>query len=510
MAEVLGPFGYCFGAISFIFSTVPTVAKASDAYLKCVGHFNSLRLRIADLEARYWQWENTWKDFDLGQYEESVNATRDDLEELKKDINHKIRKSLKSDWEKERWKRRRTLLLRGIFDMPTDVEILRRRPKVKHFLNTLAHSALQLLPNENADFHRSLGYAIWEKDIIEGWLTRMKSNIEAMERLSDTAWKKQTARRYNASPDEGRVKETIALQSSRGQLKILADALYDRHNTSQQAHGWALCLPAPAKDKDIISWKYVARRDFDLRFRVDREETVDYFCLRVVYERDNEETYARWDHVQNAIRERIDPSHNATPPTTNGAECSMQNSNVSRSHSLEELFREKPELFREATKSWHSWRADRLDLVRGLLNWTILLWDTRWTRELCSCRLQVEKDPTAPSIVLPILTAEKYHGCEHKGICLRNLGIALAEIFLTTPFRLTSGTDTEPGGYQQWINGQWTSLLRDRIYDQILDKTDSGHLRNAISFCLEEEGPLADEAFEAGFMFGYIDEIYKP
>jgi hypothetical protein len=164
---------------------------------------------------------------------------------------------------------------------------------VKHFLNTLAHSALQLLPNENADFHRSLGYAIWEKDIIEGWLTRMKSNIEAMERLSDTAWKKQTARRYNASPDEGRVKETIALQSSRGQLKILADALYDRHNTSQQAHGWALCLPAPAKDQDIISWKYVARRDFDLRFRVDREETVDYFCLRVVYERDNEETYAR-------------------------------------------------------------------------------------------------------------------------------------------------------------------------------------------------------------------------
>lgn len=439
-----------------------------------------------------------------------MSGVRRDLEKLKDDIDSKILDNLRSETEKAKWKTTRMLLLQRRYNTSKNDEIRRRRTTINRFLDALTDKALWLFPDDNADFHRSLGYAIWKKDIIEGWLTRMKINIEAMETISHSEWKTQTARHYEAKPDEARVKETICLQSSRATLEILANSLQDKRNICPKAEGWGLYIPAPAKHKDIMNWRHVTRRNLFLRIILGREEAFNRFLLQVVYDQDNEDTYMKWDHVQNAIGKCIDPFTNASLPTSGTAMCISQPADVLRSDSLGELLKGRPELFRRHTRSWRRWRSDRLDLVRGLLNWTILLWDTKWTKGLCSCRLQFEKDPKTPTIVQSVLTVEKYHGCKHEGIDLRNIGIALAEIFLATPILLSVDANTKLQRYQQWVNEQWEPVSRDHIYDQILQNTSSVCLRNAISFCLEEDGPLATEAFQAGFMFGYIDEIYKP
>ncbi|KAF2467327.1 uncharacterized protein BDR25DRAFT_305719 [Lindgomyces ingoldianus] len=53
MAEVFGPFGLCFGALSFILSTTPTVVETAQTWLESNEHFQIYNFRHASCESNY-------------------------------------------------------------------------------------------------------------------------------------------------------------------------------------------------------------------------------------------------------------------------------------------------------------------------------------------------------------------------------------------------------------------------------------------------------------------------
>jgi hypothetical protein len=55
------------------------------------------------------------------------------------------------------------------------------------------------------------------------------------------------------------------------------------------------------------------------------------------------------------------------------------------------------------------WRRDQAQLLKGLVNWMLLLWNTDWTLSLCCCRIHFEN--LSNSEIRYVLIPEIQHDC---------------------------------------------------------------------------------------------------
>lgn len=97
MAEVLGPFGFAFGAIGFIFSTVGTVTEAWDNLHEYEEQMSHFQLRLGEFDQKINKWNIFWRNTDFGPYRAIINATKVRVEKLCEDMKRKLRKHLLTD-----------------------------------------------------------------------------------------------------------------------------------------------------------------------------------------------------------------------------------------------------------------------------------------------------------------------------------------------------------------------------------------------------------------------------
>ncbi|KAF2027731.1 hypothetical protein EK21DRAFT_91243 [Setomelanomma holmii] len=306
-----------------------------------------------------------------------------------------------------------------------------------------------------------------------------------------------------------------AIDATQKDIQMLATnikkELKEHKMTDEERKKWSKRLKAYAmrsSGNEVVNWDFVPKLDVEFRFSVERPDTSENFQLRVPYHKDIPETHTGGDHIQTLILERIAPEAGAPKgdQIPSEPEYKLQNTTIARTRPLGTLFRMQPALFQRGLgKSWKMWRLDRRDIVRGLLHWNILLWGTAWMEQLCSCGIQVEKDPTTLEIVMQVLNTDKHFDCEHSKLCLRNLGIVLAEIVLATS--LQTNPDDKVRDHKQWVGNGWKAIKRGDIYDEVLTKTGLESLRRAVHFCLEEDLPMATEEFKAGFVYRCNEKI---
>jgi len=231
-----------------------------------------------------------------------------------------------------------------------------------------------------------------------------------------------------------------------------------------------------------------------------------------------------------------------TGPATEGVLCVVQQDHGRRTRPLGELFAENPDLFLDV-----AWRPDRMSLILGVLKWTFLLWDTEWMKYLCSYGLHIEKKSPSREVPSDSITAQTVvdlsqacappaaktsaeatktdtstqvfvlnecpnDNCRNSSLRLRNIGLVLAEMVLAIPLRSRSestGTVDSPS-YEQFVNGHWKNISPTKIKLDVRTKTKSIPFANAVDFCLTEVSKIGTAPFQAGFMFRYIEKIYKP
>jgi hypothetical protein len=105
---------------------------------------------------------------------------------------------------------------------------------------------------------------------------------------------------------------------------------------------------------------------------------------------------------------------------------------------------------------------DRLTLAVGIVNWTLLLWLTEWTSELCCCQIRLQELPKGE---------RKFTLSPENHVCLATnrqrrkiifLAVMLAEILVGTPMRALPPSQNEQNviGVQQnrlqpWLVERW-------------------------------------------------------
>jgi hypothetical protein len=195
-------------------------------------------------------------------------------------------------------------------------------------------------------------------------------------------------KKFGLQNDEWAIREAFRLKNFVHNLTGFADALYEECQNTQGTSAWALELQPPEWRKTVEDWDHTAIFEIDFASllgplspsTLPREKR-----FRIAYEGGVTQVSAVSDHMRRIILGQ--PPANVTvvterPPSSR------------KTPPLRVLFRGG---FFDTDIVYKAWEEDRARLALGLANWTLLLWSTNWTGELCCCVIEFVKLSTAAS-----------------------------------------------------------------------------------------------------------------
>ncbi|KAF1952012.1 hypothetical protein CC80DRAFT_538495 [Byssothecium circinans] len=498
MAEVIAVTAFCFSCINFFLSTIPTGVKVTKAYLDCAEKFRHYKCKLAGLDDSFTQWRIIWEDFDLGRRKEPVAEILRNMQDLRKRMEEEMKKHTLTTAEEKRWKQMRRRLEKGKYRAPPVDNTPAPGKLEKSAWN--ARRIFGLPEKEDKKFRRSVSYVLWKKDIIEDWLKSMTESLDMAEKLCEQELNEQTAGDFEPNSQKRKTEDVTHLKAYILNLETLAATLRTECIAIQETDNWALGLRAPGFGRDVASWRKVSGVNIELRFTKEQF----HYNLRVPYQKEDPQTHASEGKISEFLSNHMTNPDNATL-STSGIQLTVRNPRTFRTRPIGSLFKSQPELFRETSESRRRWEFDRMGLVLGALNWAILLWNTSWLSDLCCDGLQIEKDMDALDRCMQTFTVTERN--QHP-LNLRNLGVVLAEIFLETPIRVTHDDLIQELGYERFVGGRWEKISPLKIGDEVVAKTISAQLRDAVFFCLTSKSAL--EEYHPGLLLRFIDEIYTP
>jgi hypothetical protein len=484
MAEVLGPLGISLGGLSFIFGTASNAGKFFNTFKDRKQQNLDYRKRVHVCRDRYVLWEKYWQ---LAKVEEDEDYIVSNLDDLAYTIDESIKKYLGNKMEKEAWEEMKDSSRKGIFRLP--------RTYVGQFCDNLR-------------------YALWRKDVIDGWVVRLENATKATESLFQDYFHAQTAGHFHGAASLEQSKELAKLQSLFGNLESMATSLYHEcigiptsHTAPSGCYEWALGLRPPETPHSVLNWDLPTPINIELHASVKQESKKDenlHLCIR--YQSDNKETHKTNGRIAHLLRRNASKTHSShLDPPIKYAECHDQHTSARRTLTIGELLTREPHLFEDA-----AWKVERAELVHGVSDWNLLLWNTPWFEQLCCHKIAIEVNTCASNCARQILEIEQAHShqsYDHSSR-LRNLGLVLAQLILAVPLRPAIGDDLAE--FEQQVNGEWETVHLTALNAQMYAATSDLQVAKAIYFCLNPEPDLPSDDFKLGYLFMCIDRIYNP
>jgi len=187
-----------------------------------------------------------------------------------------------------------------------------------------------------------------------------------------------------------------------------------------------------------------------------------------------------------------------------------------RSYPLRTLL--KMGIFSNAT-TYKAWEKDRMALMVGMANWTMLLWQSNWTRYICTCGIRFSEIRLQSQAMVRrhALTEES---CSHRhkrvyykpsSMQLLRLGVALAELTLGSPITVVDTDSTVELGpltfYTYRIERDHEEVERAGLLQRIRQTSPHTKLKDVIAYCLDTTAP---EKPELSFLQGYLTNVWHP
>jgi hypothetical protein len=526
MAEIIGPFGFCFGAIGFVLGTLPTIAKAGKTYLECAEHFSSLETRAIGIESKYRTLEITYRSFQFEKHKEKIENSRKYLQDLSVEINDTLTRREMSDEERASWDRRRDWLQR-IFQLRIKSKVQQNAEtkswdeRAKRKWNKLSSGALRMLPAQDAKFHRSFTYVIWKDKIIEGWLTRMDDYVKGMNEIAALQLRLSSDNQVDGSSGENEIRQITGIKKFVDLFSALAETLRNQCNTIQSACGWAFGLGSLSTGFDINKLASLDGMDIKLRFSTRILTNTEHCELRVPFDKINTSTHDGAGRAKQAIVDWIasggDMTENSSPSID--PVCKLDNRHSLMEKSVGQLFRDYPDYFqRELNKDgWKRWRRMRSEIVHSLLDLAIVLWGTEWTRKLCCSGIHLENRvfERDEKQTLVFLAEEHNPNCayDHQDHCVKSLGLLLAEVLLAKPVRLSI-----QGGHDRYeIHvGSSRSTTKEAVMevitlqalqDMIFNTTFSNEMGKVVREFLTKDSELVTTEYRTSLLYWYSGPV---
>ncbi|KAH4848969.1 hypothetical protein HBH75_149900 [Parastagonospora nodorum] len=486
--------------------------KARQNHVDCLDQLRRYKIRVDSCEARRKTLLEKCQGFSL-----SANSDTEGIMEDVVNLRERMTKELQSyditQTELEDWQQKRTI--------PDKIKWQLKEHPTKYF--------------------RSIKYAIYHRNIIEDWITGMEKSVEALEKLFQSELELQTAGHLKTLSQDN-VLNLEGVKRFVKSLSRLATTLYKGTVTSVEtasAYDWALELAPSVALADVEEWDF-AQVTLALSFSgPGLQQQKQQFKIQACHQvSETTDSVTRWQ-VEQIVKNNI---KGVSGPPIEGLLCVVQQDHGRRTRPLGELFVKNPHLFRDV-----AWRPDRMSLILGIVKWALLLWDTEWMKHLCSYGLHIEKipiervatkDPITEGTIVDasheyaptddkalgedakmnastqvfVLNECSNYDCRNSSLKLRNIGLVLAEMVLAVPLRSRSESAgiVEAPSYEQFVNGHWKNISSTKIKTDVRMKTMSIPFANAVGFCLTDVSKLGKAPFQAGFLFRYIEKIYKP
>jgi hypothetical protein len=479
MVEILAPIGMCLASMAFVLGTVPASAKFFHSYKEQREMIEDFESRLSVCQVTYSTWRMPWNASKMVGLQHHLQSCLAKMNQLDKDM--KIIRNHLNPTERRAFDTMRQKMRRGVFSIP--------KANVLNFCN-------------------GVRFALWKKDILEGWMKRLEDTFKVINELFDQDYHTRTDNHHNDKFN--RTEKLQMLEEFIDKLTSMAKCLYNECLFTPDTSAWALGLQAPAEGAISISrWDKVAPLDIELCFLMSQKQDGDkHFRLRVCYQQDDDRTHTT-EAVMEALARARAVGEDGKIDRCKHVKCEYEKLSSRRTLPMGRLLESKPHLFEDA-----AWLVDRGELIYGLAEWALLLWETPFFDKLCCDGLIMEADHCSSVTAASRQTFGIFDVTAHHRRCddrqhrsrLKNLGIVWAQLITGVPIRSVTGNADHP--YEQLTENGWEPMRLSNINGAIHKATGSAELQAAIDFCLLPED--AGDEFTAGHLFKYIDRIYTP
>lgn len=480
MGDVFGLLGICLGGLSFILSTVPAAAKFATNYKESKDQVREYESRFRLCQAKYIAWEKHWR-VELDENKGIGEAVAEEIKDLTTIIERAIEKHTRRGREREAWHQMKARLKDGVFQLPR--------------------------VNSHEGFGDKLRHALWRKDILDGWLLRLEDTIAVAEKLLQEDYRLQTAGHRPDTITPKRANELRQINNFFGKLNVLATELHTAciKTCPDGTKDWALGLRPPSLGLTVSEWQIPTPVDIDMRFTVKGETSGNaQFHLKACYEPDNAKSHTTQGAIQLMVAQALGPENQASGHPSM-PDCHSQYEHTRTTISIGTMLKERPNVLGSL-----AWQVSRPELIYGVSEWALLLWDTPWLKDLCCYGLTVEVDECPFRCTTQTLSNKPKNGCSCRDHTsrLRNLGLVLAQLILDKPIRQAKGDNLSV--FEVWTDAAWKTMYLSRLNRAILDRTNSTLVQDAIYFCLQPDSELPMGDFKMGYLYMCIDRIFRP
>lgn len=381
-----------------------------------------------------------------------------------------------------------------------------------------------LVPNSNeTTLMFKIAFILFKND-------SLKRNIDELEAaVADLdAFCQQIFNHRRGDMEAKKVTRSMLERSSRHKdfvrpLSIFATTLYKAQSHPDCPFRWGLELRLPDTHGDCLTWDQTHQLDLDFIVMSNVSGgSMEYSRVRIRYRPDNKDMNDAASVLPLSI----------VSGTAENADFERLDAPQRRSKPFSEIF--KSQLLANDKNLYIAWTRERLDLMLGFTNWMFLLWDTQWTSQPCCCGIRFEQ--IRRNTRCHVLACQRGHSChelldtQHK---LLSLGVVLAELTLAEHLRvrfadmdfedqlscqpkyplsstLDQGRKRCPT-VQLWRtdgNGTWQEIPRERLLQDIRERSHSLELADIIEKCLYDHQMITKNPIE--FLDFYNEEILKP
>lgn len=488
--EPLAILGACLAWLGMLSGGISNIANAADAYLNYGDQCLDYARRYARCQASLRDWDMKWSKnppIDQATGTAKVIPGLEDIRALTSEIQRRV-----GEAENEAAEGQNLPVMSGN----------RWTGRLQGLMGPLQERWAKWRKGGGSTITKRAMHSLFKKGLMESWLTRLEKAIEDIEKSSEMTLRARTGANWAEGSSYARNKEATRAEQFMSMLTESVESLRQECIAGPCTGDWVLGLRPPEHLRSVAVWEFLVDINLELRFRHETTPGRDTWELKTCYMMDNEETH----DFRGKIRPMLPTTNRANVPgnvNVTNTICTRQDTSIERAGSIGSLLIEKPHYF-----TTESWRLGVTDHVRGIVNWALLLWETKWFESLCCFGLHMESDQGTDHCMMLVGECTPGQNHEHVAQRLQNLGITIAQIILARPLRLINhetGTQFE----QRDEAGTWKEVQPKRLASDVLSEYKSIVLARAIEFCLTDSR-FETNGFQRGYLMEYIKHIYDP
>ncbi|KAB2570853.1 hypothetical protein DBV05_g10488 [Lasiodiplodia theobromae] len=543
---VVGVVAFPLGAIAFLAETISSLARRGEAVKECEDRIQDYYRQLRKCESNLGHWVELWcpqshfperQQFCEDSYrymwgEETFEQVQQYLKRIKK-LTLELGKLIMNgtDWDdsqresaaKEMSKReliKQKLRWRGGDPTREDWEKWKDCYKVR--TDSSVHKSQSSLSR--------IAFALYRSESLEDKLRRLEAATSGLEEISAEGLRKMKIRMRGRDLHPRDIDKALKLNSYYSSLKKFSKEIHDAQQRVDHDGRWALMLRSPDPNGDAEDWDSLSVLDID-------------FTLQLMSPKDQ----PTWKRFRVQHKKGTKPENTATSLLDHIAQPNSVCSSTSelRTASRKQLSIPFQKIFDQGhlqnERARIASRKEIACLAWKYVNWVILLWDTPWMRDPCSCSLRFERNGNAEH--RHVLSLDPTKECRNQYLAgnhkLVLLGLVLAELVTLRPIRIkadssliatdqrkemsplesvnavfSSGLPRFALEHREWDHSklvwkQWIPLPIESLLTDIRRTSGEGY-RDAVDYCLDGNLSRGLGPFSPNFVEEFVENILIP